>query len=161
LDSSKYIARYLQLRKNKKLNVKGIYMVRDVRGVIHSFGKNVQTTKKPMPALLYYLLINGWAQLISVFDSRIIRIRYEDFVNNPDAILEKMETHIFGATTKFAGLGSKAIEIPHIIAGNRLRSQKELVIRKDVAWEQKISRVKQVWYYLLAAPIMIINSYKL
>jgi hypothetical protein len=54
LDSSKYIARYLLLKKNKSLNVKGIYMVRDVRGVIHSFGKNVQTPKKPFSAIMYY-----------------------------------------------------------------------------------------------------------
>lgn len=161
LDSSKYISRYLLLRKNKNLHIKGIYLVRDVRGVIHSFNKKVQTPKEPLSAILYYMLINLWAQFITIFDSRIIRIRYEDFVNNPDEILEILELHIFEKNLTSSKVRDKIFKIPHIIAGNRLRSQKELIIKKDMAWNKDISRNRQIAYYLIAFPIMLLNKYKI
>ncbi|MCB0457926.1 MAG: sulfotransferase, partial [Flavobacteriaceae bacterium] len=143
LDSSKYISRYLLQRKNKKINLKGIYLIRDVRGVIHSFGKNVQTPKKPLSAILYYTLINCWAQWVTFFDKRIIKIRYEDFVNDPENTIHKLEAHLFGTTSKIDNLKNSTFEIPHIIAGNRLRSQKELSIKKDLKWKENISRKNQ------------------
>jgi hypothetical protein len=56
-------------------------------------------------------------------------------------------------------LKDTTFEIPHIIAGNRLRSDKQLVIKKDLKWKEEISRPKQILYYLLALPLMIINKY--
>tara|TARA_B110000967_G_C18898049_1_gene572298 strand:- start:1053 stop:1916 length:864 start_codon:yes stop_codon:yes gene_type:complete len=160
LDSSKYNSRYLLLRKNKRINLKGIYLVRDVRGVINSFGKNVQTPKKPLLAILYYSLINFWSQWICFFDKRIIKIRYEDFVNEPDKMIQKIEQHLFESTHKISNLTNEIFEIPHIIAGNRLRSQKQLVIKKDMKWKENISRGKQLIYYFLTLPLMILNNYK-
>jgi len=160
LDSSKYISRFLLLRKNKRFNVKGIYMVRDVRGVVHSFGKKVQTQKGPLSAILYYTLINFWGQLVTTFDRNIIQIRYEDFVNNPDEVLKKLEGHVFQENSETTRLDQKTFKIPHIIAGNRLRSQKQLVIKKDLAWKKNISRGKQILYYFLAFPTMFVNRYK-
>ncbi len=159
LDSSKYIARYLLLRKNKKINLKGIYLVRDVRGVVYSFGKNVQTHKNPLSAILYYSLINFWAQWVTFFDRRIVKIKYEDFVNQPDQVIKKIEAHLFGSHTNVSYLKDTTFEIPHIIAGNRLRSDKQLVIKKDLKWKEAISRPKQVLYYLLAFPLMVLNKY--
>lgn len=160
LDSSKYISRYLLQRKNKKINLKGIYLVRDVRGVIHSFGKNVQTPKKPLSAILYYTLINCWAQWVTFFDNRIIKIRYEDFVSHPEETIQKLEIHLFGATSNIENLKNSTFEIPHIIAGNRLRSQKELIIKKDLKWKENISRKNQWLYYFLTFPLMALNKYK-
>ena len=160
LDSSKYISRYLLLRKNKKINLKGIYMVRDVRGVINSFGKNVQTQKKPLSTILYYTLINFWSQWVYSFDHRILKIRYEDFVNEPDKTIQKIEKHLFSSSSNISNLINETFNIPHIIAGNRLRSQKQLVIKNDLEWKEKISRTKQFLYYFLTFPLMILNKYK-
>ena len=161
LDSSKYIARYLLLKKNKNLNVKGIYMVRDIRGVIHSFGKNVQTPKKPLQAITYYCLINLWGELVNAFHRQVIKIRYEDFVDNPESVLKKIETHVFGeASLAPLKLKENTFDIPHIIAGNRLRSEKKIAIKKDIAWKENINRTKQIMYYILAFPFMILNKYK-
>ena len=161
LDSSKYISRYLLLRKNKKINLKGIYLIRDVRGVINSFGKKVQTTKNPLSTILYYSLINFSAQWMSFFDSRVLKVRYEDFVNEPDKTIQIIEKHLFELSSNASNLTNKTFEIPHIIAGNRLRSQKKLVIRKDLQWKENISRGKQILYYLLTFPTMFLNKYKL
>src|SRR5690606_41764042 len=53
LDSSKYISRYLLLKQSKQINIKGIYVVRDVRGVINSFNKQVQTPRNPISTIIY------------------------------------------------------------------------------------------------------------
>lgn len=160
LDSSKYNSRYLLLRKNKKLNLKGIYLVRDVRGVINSFGKNVQTPKKPLSAIIYYSLINFWSQWICFFDKRVVKIRYEDFVNEPEKTIQKIEKHLFDSTSKASNLTNETFKIPHIIAGNRLRSQKQLVIKKDMKWKENITRGNQILYYFLTLPLMLLNKYK-
>lgn len=159
LDSSKYIARYLLLRKNKNINIKGIYIVRDVRGVVYSFGKNVQTHKKPLSAILYYNLVNFWAQWVTLFDKRILKVKYEDLVYEPDKTIQKIEKHLFENAIGQTNLSNTTFEMPHIIAGNRLRSQKQLVINKDLKWKTEISRGKQLFYYCLALPLMIINKY--
>ena len=136
-------------------------MVRDVRGVINSFGKNVQTPKKPLSTILYYTLINFWSQWVYSFDQRILKIRYEDFVNQPEKTIQKIEKHLFGSSSNISNLTNETFIIPHIIAGNRLRSQKQLVIKKDMKWKEKISRRKQLLYYFLTLPLMILNNYKL
>lgn len=160
LDSSKYISRYLLFRKNKNINLKGIYLVRDVRGVINSFGKNVQTPKKPLSAIIYYSLINISAQWVCFFDKRVLKIKYEDLVNNPDKTLHKIEAHLFKGSSKNLTISNETFTIPHIIAGNRLRSQKKLVIKKDMNWKENMSRGKQILYYFLTCPLMILNKYK-
>ncbi len=160
LDSSKYISRYLLLRKNKKLNLKGIYLVRDVRGVINSFGKKVQTPKKPLSAILYYTLINLSAQWVCWWDKRVIKIKYEDFVNQPEQTLQILEKHLFNSSNNVTNLKNETFNIPHIIAGNRLRSQKKLVIKKDMKWKENIGRTHQILYYFLTFPLMILNKYK-
>ena len=43
----------------------------------------------------YYILINFWGQLISWFDKDVLQIKYEDFVNHPEDIFQKIEHHIF------------------------------------------------------------------
>ena len=67
LDSAKYIGRNLSLRKNKSINLKTIYVVRDVRGVINSFSKNVQSSRNPLSTIMYYLIINFASEIVYRF----------------------------------------------------------------------------------------------
>lgn len=159
LDSSKYIGRYLALKKSKTLNLKGIYLVRDLRGVVNSFQKNVQTPKKPLAAILYYWLINLFGELVYRTDKKVLKVRYEDFIDNPQLTAEKIYSHIFEDEKHSENLPGE-FEMPHIIGGNRMKKNKTIKFRKDVSWKQKSSRLRQVVYYLLAAPLMLINRYK-
>lgn len=160
LDSSKYIARYLLLRRSDKLDVKGVYVVRDVRGVINSFKKNVQTSRSPISTMIYYCLVNMFGQLICWKDSNIIRIKYEDFVENSGPTLAKIYAHV-GIVEENDIMNENVFKVPHIIGGNRLKHQNEVVIRKDEKWKKTMPRYKQILYYFLALPFMIVNSYKL
>lgn len=159
LDSSKYIARYLLLKRNKNVVHKGVYLVRDVRGVVHSFRKRVQTKKKPVATILYYLAINFFGQIIYWIDKDVIKIKYEDFVSNPETTLSKIYEHIF--ESRNINSIPKNFEMPHIIGGNRMKTDKVISINIDEVWRQNTPRIKQIGYYMLSFPIMILNNYKI
>lgn len=160
LDTSKYLARFLLLRKSPFLNVKGIYVIRDVRGVVNSFGKKVQTSRSPISAILYYLLVNTMAQFISWRYKDILKIRYEDFVNEPEKTLK--EINIFleldEDSTDFR---TKEFEMPHIVGGNRIKTKSKLKLTSDERWKSVFTKRQKTLYYLLAFPIMVINKYKI
>jgi hypothetical protein len=160
LDSSKYIARYLLLKKSDKLNIKGIYVTRDVRGVINSFSKKVQTPKSAIGTIIYYMLINSFAELLSLMDKDIIKIKYEDFINAPLPTLNKIYNHVLNPQEKAESI-SKIFDMPHIIGGNRMKKKSKITIEGDEKWKNNICRPKQIIYYILAAPIMLLNRYKI
>jgi hypothetical protein len=65
IDSSKYANRaFLFNRIHQGIDVKYIYNTRDVRGVVNSFGKNVQTPRTPISAIMYYIAINAISQVV-------------------------------------------------------------------------------------------------
>lgn len=157
LDSSKYIGRFLLLKQLKFLNVKGVYVIRDVRGVIHSFSKKVQTTRGPLNTILYYLLTNIFGQICAWLFKDVVKIKYEDLIENPEETLHKVYALI---DQRYDEIIASDFVMPHIIGGNRLKSNKSIAIKKDFAWKKNISRPKQILYYILALPIMILNNYK-
>lgn len=165
LDSSKYIGRALALDKLENIDLKVIYVVRDVRGVINSFSKKVQTSKSPFSSIAYYLAINLVAEFISLFILRkkVIKIRYEDLIENPIQLFEKLEKFINVDLTdvKEKICQEQPFSIGHIIGGNRLKENKEIYFRKDIGWQEKFSSFQRVIYYILSAPIMLLNRYKL
>lgn len=160
LDSSKYVGRFLLLSQIKSLNVKGIYVVRDIRGVVNSFNKQVQTPKKPISTIFYYLLTNTFAQLICWLDKGVIKLRYEDLVDNPHQAIENIYISLLKAEEININL-NEAFDVPHIIGGNRLKRNKTITIKKDMEWKQNISRFNQIIYYFLCLPFMLINRYKI
>lgn len=160
LDSSKYIARYLLLKKGGLFNLKGVYVIRDVRGVINSFGKQVQTPKKPIATIVYYSLINFFGQILCWMDKDIVKIKYEDFVINPVLVTSQIHEHVFGEGHNNFEL-PKHYEMPHIIGGNRMKTSKSISIKPDVKWKANMPRDKQILYYILTLPLMLINRYKL
>lgn len=159
LDSSKYIARYLLLKKSRKFNIKGIYMVRDPRGVINSFSKKVQTSKRPLSAVLYYNLINFFGELVSRTSKNILKIKYEDLVESPELVLEEIYDHVFDIK-KGSVILLEFSTMPHIVGGNRIKTKKRIHLSKDTDWQRNIPRARQIMYYYLCFPFTYINKYR-
>lgn len=159
LDSSKYIARYLLLKKSKKLNIKGIYLVRDPRGVICSFQKKVQTSKRPLGTILYYNLINIFGELVSRNNRNILKIKYEDLIESPEQVLGEIYKHVFSSTKNSVNLPEYST-MPHIVGGNRIKTKKRIHLSNDTDWHRKIPRARQIMYYYLCFPFTYINKYK-
>ncbi len=160
LDSSKYIGRFLLLKQMPSLKLKGIYVIRDVRGVINSFNKQVQTPRKPISTILYYILTNCFGQLVCWMNKDVIKVKYEDFIDNPHEHVQRIYNILLDQNHNDDALND-VFQMPHIIGGNRLKSSKTIKIKKDTAWKTTISRPKQILYYLLCLPFMLLNRYKL
>ncbi|MEH6704808.1 MAG: sulfotransferase [Galbibacter orientalis] len=158
LDSSKYISRYLLLKRSAKISVKGIYVVRDVRGVINSFQKKVQTSRSPFSTILYYSLVNLIGQWVCWTDKNVMKVKYEDFIEHPEETLNQIYEHV--EIENKESFFNNIYDIPHIIGGNRLKHQKRVTLKKDEKWKEVIPRYKQIMYYLFTFPLMMFNKYK-
>lgn len=165
LDSAKYIGRHLSLRKNRNISVKTIYVIRDVRGVINSFNKKVQSSRHPLSAVFYYVLVNLTAECIYQFSAKdtILKIRYEDFIKQPEKTLKEIGNFL-NLDMKYVSEAinqNQAFSIGHIIGGNRLRKNGKIKLNPDISWKNNQTRIQQIFYYIMALPIMLINRYKL
>ncbi len=166
LDSSKYVARALLLSKNKNINLKIINLTRDPRGVIWSFKKKVQTSNSPLITIIYYYVISIFSQLsIWFFFSRntVIRLRYEDLVNNPKSTFNQLSKFLeFDLTNLKDKIQNKEeFIVPEIIGGNRLKTNQSIIIRPDIEWKNKMSYTEKLIYYIFTLPLNIFYRYKL
>ena len=164
LDSAKYIGRYLGLNKSTKMNIKTIYVVRDVRGVINSFSKSVQSPRSAINTILYWLIVNSVAEFLYRISPKrsMIKLKYEALIEEPIKELQRVETFLEVDLTdvKDKILNDKNFDMPHIIGGNRMKENKQIKFQKDISWKRKYSTLKKLSYYILASPIMIINRFK-
>jgi len=163
LDSAKYIGRWHSLKKNRSIQLKGIYLVRDVRGVIYSFKKKVQTSRTPLSAMVYYVLVNMLAQLITMFDKNVIKIKYEDLFLETETAIVRICEHLGVDSLELIEKikENKDFEIGHIIGGNRLRNNRTIKLHFDEKWKSNMPKWEQKWYYLCAFPLMLLNRYRI
>jgi len=165
LDSAKYIGRVLGLRKSKKINLKIIYVVRDIRGVINSFSKKVQSQKKPLNTIIYWLIINSIAEFIYKTSPKgtVLKIRYETLIDNPEKEFGRIENFLNLDLTSIKDKirENNSFEMPHLIGGNRLKKHNKLYFSRDLEWRERFSTLKKIFYYLMALPLMLINRFKI
>ncbi len=165
LDSAKYIGRYLGLQKSKDLNIKTIYVIRDIRGVISSFSKSVQSPRKPLSTIVYWLIVNSVGEFLYRTSPRgsMIKVTYENLIDHPIKEFERLEKflEIDLSDIKDKIKNNNSFLMPHIIGGNRMKSNKEIKFQQDISWRVKYGFLKKIFYYLLASPIMLINRFKI
>lgn len=164
LDASKYIGRALGLSKITGLDVYYIYLVRDPRGVVDSFGKGVQTSRGMFNAAIYYLLVNLTAEIVclTLLRHKVVKLKYEDLLESPASLIEKIGAHfdidISVVTDNIQK--NREFDVGHLIGGNRLVSNETIKFRKAVGWKHRMPRYKQLLVYLLTLPISLINKYR-
>jgi len=166
VDASKW-GRYAHvLAQTPALDVRVLHLVRDVRGVAYSWGKqgvDRPNTGGTMPtaaaprAAMAWLAENG---LLAMLPRRIPRtvVRYEDLVIRGDTELRE---HL-------SRLGIDDVEVPafapnqplalndcHGISGNPMRFQRSAVtLRGDEAWRTEMSRRDAMAAMAISAPML-------
>lgn len=164
-DSSKSPQRALNLSKHKELDLKIIYLMRDPRGTIWSFKKNFQKNLKAgiqkdmkgrslLKSIYSWLAINSRAfSTLRKITAPTLYVSYEDFCQNPENQITRILEFITESNTgQSIDLQNTATELNHAIAGNRLRMQKEIIIKKDTAWETNLSFLQKTIIYLFTLP---------
>lgn len=158
VDSSKMPARALALASVEGIDLHVLHLVRDGRGVAWSLSKRyhrdvkagLQREIKPKPLLrtaARWSFVNLATEAIGarLGPERFTRVRYEDFTADPAGTLSRLGERL---GLDLAPIGARlargeAVRPGHQIAGNRLRMQAALSLKRDEAWRSEMPARKQ------------------
>lgn len=175
VDSSKLPGRAFALSTLPGIELYVVHLVRDGRGVVWSLmngherqvEKGLQRELRPKPLLhtaLRWMIVNLATETLCrrLGKTRSIRIRYEDFVRDPHATLDRI-FRLVGVATVPAQLGAeqRPMTPQHQVAGSRHRMEKTIIVRKDESWMRKMPKRTQIAVAALCAPLMLRYGYSL
>ncbi|RPF71180.1 sulfotransferase family protein [Aurantiacibacter spongiae] len=150
IDSSKLPGRGLALADMPGIALYVVHMTRDARGVVWSLRKphkidkeaGVQRELRPKP-LLYaaarWALVNRAAEALAqkVGPDRSMRVRYEDFVADPQGTVRAILTMVRGRPSRDPVLDAQGRVFPgHQMAGSRHRMAPSIRFRADESWKR-------------------------
>lgn len=157
VDSSKspIFGRLLTLIPDTRVHV--VHLVRDSRGVIHSWsGRHRRRTGVPSrveyltrhrvsSGLLLWTAAQLGAELLGRRADSYTRIRYEDFVTNPWHTLRALApVHGGVPLPKHAGVHGFDLGVQHVLAGNTVRMARGWVpVREDDEWRTSMPPARQ------------------
>ena len=168
VDSSKLPGRGQALARVPGLDLYVVHMVRDGRGVawslrkphLRAIEKGVQRELHPKPLLhvaLRWSLVNLEAERLcaTVGRERSLRVRYEDFVDDPAGTVDMILALVSGEQTHAMSLDMQAPIAPfHQMAGSRHRMSKSIAISRDEKWKHEMPAGQQRLFSVLGAPLL-------
>lgn len=137
IDSSKYPGRLYNLVK-LGYDVKVIYLIREPSMVVRSFErKNIeQPSKNSILAIAYYFSVNLLCHItIALLGPTVksVKIKYEDFIQNPAGILqlisEKLDVELGDLIGKV--MNDENLLVGNLFDGNRIRLKNEIEIIRE------------------------------
>ncbi len=164
-DSSKSPQRALNLSKSDLFDIKIIYLMRDSRGTVWSFKKNFQKNlkagiQKDMKGKSLLKSVYSWIAVncrsfsaIQSMKSPALFVKYEEFCEEPKSQINRILRFIFdGDRRETIDLNNPRSVDNHTIAGNRLRMQKNIVVKPDIEWKGNLNIFQKTLVYLLTFP---------
>lgn len=174
VDSTKLPLYGLLLCNVPNLKIYAIHLVRNSQAVAYSWQRKrirpeIQGKVEYMPRPSLYESAKAWnksnsiALMLRWSASKYVLLRYEDFVANPEAAIER----IF---SKFCIKGDVGPiwngntflfhKISHTVSGNPMRFRKgEVVVREDEEWRTKLSYKDKLLVRTLTAPLSKVLGY--
>lgn len=166
-DSSKIPARVLSLSEIPGIDLRLIFLVRDCRGYVWSRKKaflkdqrsGLGRTLKPSPiwrTSLQWQAINLISEWVLKRVDKSVQIRYEDLLDSTERVFSTIGSLIdldLSSLGRSIALG-KTLKTKHIAAGNRLRMQHEITLRRNETWQRQMSRKDKSMSWLLAGWLM-------
>jgi Glycosyl transferase family 2/Sulfotransferase family len=170
VDSSKWPVQALALAR-AGLDVRVIHLVRDARGVAYSLSKDVARPhslsgpdvmwrNKPGGAAARWVTCQGQAELLSRRGLRVTRLRYEDFVRQPqqaiEATLAGLGLPADPAGPAHIGQGRVTLGSSHGLSGNPSRFRDgDTVLRTDEAWRDKMPARDRALVTAIGLPFLL------
>lgn len=161
VDSSLTSRRAYALTLNPEIDLHLIHLVRDGRGVIWSLKKPGKRTLtkvyKPAPSwrtTKYWITANLQSAWVfnRVHEEKRQRVRYEDFVTNPSLVLARIGALVGEDLSRVAeGLARlDPIRAGHTVGGSSVRMSKNIQLRPDFAWMERLSPKDRRLFWLFA-----------
>ena len=171
VDSSKMPGRGFALSRLPSVDLHVVHVVRDGRGVAWSLMKpykrdvasGLQKEIRPKSwfyTALRWTVVNLATELLcrKVGKAKSIRVRYEDFVSDPEGVVGRIIGMANGTSERRA---QGDIRPGHQVAGNRLRMQSSIRVKKDEAWRRQMPAYKQAAFSIFCAPLLWRYGYRL
>jgi hypothetical protein len=165
IDSSKHPAYALMLLEVPGIRVAVVHLVRDSRAVVHSWQRNVRRPEvhwreeymdrpPPIQTALAWDAQNLALELLGRRHPWYVRLRYEDFVEDPKAGVDAVVATCRAAAGRepAPAVGRSLV---HSVAGNPLRfDEAPLTITPDVRWRQDMPRRQRLAVTALSVPVL-------
>ena len=174
IDSSK-IPSYALILRRAGVDLKALHLVRDSRGVVHSWRKNVRRgdaadAEDYMPtygvtsACVRYLMYNGMSHLLQLVRLPYLRLRYEDLVSDPVTQLSRLSAFvgIRPGAELLADLEQRRLTFAttHTVDGNPMRlNVGSIAITVDDGWRTGLSALPRLVTTVLTAPLLAVYGY--
>jgi hypothetical protein len=181
IDSSKGASFAWLLAQTGEVNLLIVHLVRDPRGVLYSWmrhaipihdaivGRSTLRTRAFYESLIQWILPNGGAHLLQFLGLPYMRIKYEDFVADPDKTVnlviqnaKKVEIPLQGSVNSMDLLKNRKVLLKgHLIAGNsRVKTKQGVVpIELDDSWKYKLSVWEKAVLNIIFSPWLIFYGY--
>ncbi|MGQ9913024.1 MAG: sulfotransferase [Thermogutta sp.] len=169
VDSSKNPARALALlaadRHFGLLDLRLIHLVRDVRGFAWSNrksfrkdeAKGVQADLSGRPiwkSALVWVFVNLWSDYVRRRHDRrrSLLLKYEDVTSRPDSALQALARTLGVTADPWLEMLQAAVPLRpgHVVAGNRVRMEREIRLRPDLEWQSRLSPADKRVCWMLA-----------
>jgi hypothetical protein len=171
VDASKWPVQALALAR-AGIDVRVVHLVRDVRGVAHSLGKQqlarphapdrteFMWRNAPAGAAARWLACQGQAELLRRSGLPVTRVRYEDFVSQPartvEAALAELGRSPAPSHLAHIGDGQVVLGRSHGLSGNPSRfSDGEIPVRADEAWRDQMRRRDRIIVTAIGLPLLL------
>lgn len=174
IDSSK-IPSFALLLRRAGVRLQVLHLVRDSRGVIHSWRKQVRradagdtedfmTTYGVTSACVRYVMYNGMSHLLQLVRLPYLRVRYEDLVAEPVAQLVRLTSFvgIRPGEALLAELAQRRLTFAptHTVDGNPSRLDVGSVpITVDDEWRRDLPAVPRHATAVATAPLLALYGY--
>jgi len=170
VDASKWPVQALALARSG-IDVRVIHLVRDVRGVAHSHSKNVlrphaagetnlMSHSAPAGAAARWVACQSEAELLRWCGLKVTRIRYEDFVRQPQRTirLALAQLGVPAGPSQLAHVGDGKVMLSpsHGLSGNPARFRDgRIALRADNDWRHRMSRRDRIVVTAIGLPWLL------
>lgn len=173
LDSSKHVSTAALLALDPTIDLRLVHLVRDPRGVAYSWTKQVRRPEADdelMPTYPPHRTALRWVTDNLGFEAigrRVpsVRLRYEDFLADPDRSLRTIGRLVDLAPTEqqlgfLDGRIARLTTPMHSVAGNPLRFGGDVVeLRLDDAWRGRLARLDRALITGITGPLLVRYGY--
>ena len=172
VDSSKStrecVGRPMALSSIPGLDVYVIFLVRDPRGVVWSAMKCAGSPERRRRfearawnftrTLLSWCMTNILAMVSEarIGNERVLRLRYEDLCRHPEAAMNTIASFIDEDLSDVVRRikEDRIVSDGHNLGGNRLRFQRNIAVRCDEEWRERMPTFYRCLAGILAAPLL-------
>jgi hypothetical protein len=177
VDSSKHVSYAAVLRRVPGVDLRLLHVLRDSRGVAHSWAKKVKRpeivtedaymARIAIPKLAArWSAFNGLFDVLRLFHRGGMTLRYERFVADPEGTLRQisaMTGHEMGPNDlDFVEEPGLRLSAEHSVSGNPMRfSEGTVPLRVDDAWRSAMRPRDKAVVTAMTAPAMLRYGYRL